>query len=293
MRFLPERLATRLFDVIADIASDHGRGLDQLRRNLSRVVGPENVSRELVRGSMRSYMRYWKEAFRLPTMSADPALFARLMDGVEGEEYFNASTARGKGVILALTHSGNWDMAGTFLVNHWGPFTTVAERLRPEALFDAFVDYRHSLGFNVIPHVSKESGATAPFAVLKQTLEDGGVVCLLAERDLSRTGITVDFFGEEANMAAGPAVLARETGAALHVVHSWFTEDGWGLSCSPPLEVEDPQTTTQAMADIFARNIAQHPQDWHMLQPVWNSDVLRRKRLRSQQAARSLKQRKA
>lgn len=281
VRRLPEPVARTIFRWVADFASDNGRGMDGLRRNLTRVVGAENVTRELVRDSMRSYMRYWMEAFRLPAIHADPQLHQRLMSGLEGLEHFDASAQSGRGVILALPHSGNWDMAGVFLVGHYGQFTTVAERLKPEVLFDAFVDYREELGFEVLPLTG---GAATPFARLKEALEEGGVVCLLAERDITRRGVTVDFMGEEANMAAGPAQLAIETGAALHVVHSWFEGDGWGLSVSPEVEVTDIQETTQRMADGFADNIQRHPADWHMLQPQWNEDVERRRQARKERS---------
>lgn len=281
VRRLPQPVARTIFRWVADFASDNGRGMDGLRRNLTRVVGAENVTRELVRDSMRSYMRYWMEAFRLPAIHADPQLHERLMGGLEGLEHFDASAQSGRGVILALPHSGNWDMAGVFLVGHYGQFTTVAERLRPEVLFDAFVDYREELGFEVLPLTG---GPATPFARLKEALEEGGVVCLLAERDITRSGITVDFMGEEANMAAGSAQLAIDTGAALHVVHSWFEGDGWGLSVSPEVEVTDIQETTQRMADGFAANIRRHPADWHMLQPQWNEDVERRRQARKERS---------
>lgn len=275
VRYLPQPVAAWLFERGADYASDNGAGMEQLRQNLSRVVGPENVTRTLVRDSMRSYMRYWLEAFRLPAIHADPTLHEQLLAGMRGKEHSDASIASGRGVIFALPHSGNWDMAGVFCVNHYGGFTTVAERLKPEALFDAFVDYRESLGFTVLPLTGASS---SPFPRLKDTLERGGVVCLLAERDLTRTGVTVDFMGEKANVAAGPAQLAIETGAALHVVHSFFDGDGWGLSVSPEIEVTTLQETCQRMADGFAKNIREHPEDWHMLQPQWNADVERRRR---------------
>lgn len=274
VRYLPQPVAAWLFERGADYASDNGAGMEQLRQNLSRVVGPENVTRTLVRDSMRSYMRYWLEAFRLPAIHADPSLYEQLLAGMKGKEHSDASIASGRGVIFALPHSGNWDMAGVFCVNHYGGFTTVAERLKPEALFDAFVDYRESLGFTVLPLTG---ASVSPFPRLKDTLESGGVVCLLAERDLTRTGVTVDFMGEDANVAAGPAQLAIETGAALHVVHSYFDGDGWGLSVSPEIEVTTLQETCQRMADGFADNIREHPEDWHMLQPQWNTDVERRR----------------
>lgn len=276
VRRLPLPIARWSFDRIADLASNGGKGAEQLRKNLTRVVGAENVTRKLVRDSMRSYFRYWLEAFRLPTMQYEGNLPRRLADGVSGRDDFDAALARGKGVVLALPHTGNWDMAGAFVVAHYGQFATVAERVKPESLFDAFVEYRNSMGFDVIPLTG---GDTRPFAYLKQVLEDGGVVALLCERDLKNSGVIIDFFGEPASMAAGPAVLARETGATLFAVHSWYQGDddgesaNWGLAATDEIAVTDVESTTQRLADAFAKNIARTPQDWHMLQPIWLRDL--------------------
>ncbi|GAB2498397.1 Phosphatidylinositol mannoside acyltransferase [Corynebacterium atrinae] len=272
VRRLPLPVSQFLFQFGADKASRNGRGMEQLRKNLTRVVGAENVTAELVRESVRSYARYWLEAFRLPAMKDDPELLAQLVNSVEGLADLDASITSGRGVVLTLPHSGNWDMAGLFLVHQYGQFATVAERLKPEVLFDAFVDYRQSLGFEVLAH----TGGTPPFPRLREVLNDGGVVCLLGERDLKQKGVPVQLFGEATTMPAGPAQLALETGAALHAVHCWFTPKGWGFSVSPEVTLDGLGATTQRIADHFAASIARHPADWHMLQPQWTADVTRR-----------------
>ena len=103
-------------------------------------------------------------------------------------------------------------MAGVWLAQTHGTFTTVAERLEPESLYKRFIGYREGLGFEVLP---SSGGERPPFEVLCERLRAGGVVCLMAERDLTRTGVEVDFFGEPTRMPAGPAKLAIATGAAL------------------------------------------------------------------------------
>lgn len=272
---LPAPLARGLFDFGADLASDHGRGMDQLRRNLSRIVGAENVTRELVRASMRSYGRYWREAFRLPRLADDPGLAAELKNSVVGQELLARSVASGRGVILTLPHSGNWDMAGLFLTQEYGQFDTVAERLKPEVLYDAFVDYREALGFRVLPL----TGGKPPFPQLRDTLATGGIVCLMGERDLKQSGVACEMLGEATSLPAGPAQLALETGAALHVVHCWYPDEGgWGFSVSDEVEVTDLPGTVQRIADLFSANIAAYPADWHMLQPQWTADVEARRR---------------
>lgn len=274
VRAVPTPVARGAADLAADLISDEGRGMEQLRKNLTRVVGAENVTRELVRDSMRSYARYWREAFMLPSIADDPRHLDRLTEGMVGREAVDKSIESGRGVIWALPHSGNWDMAGHWLVATYGGFATVAERLKPETLYQAFVGYRESLGFEVIPLTG---GEVKPFVRLKEVLNDGGIVCLMGERDLSRHGVEVDFFGEKSTIPAGPAKLAMETGAALHVAHSWFYTDdrgdGWGLSSSDEIEVTTVEETTQRLADEFAANIVAHPADWHMLQAQWRADL--------------------
>ena len=285
VRMLPLPIARRVFDLGADLASKSGKGMGQLRANLARVVGAENVTQALVKQATRSYARYWLEAFRLPAIARDPELIARLRKGTVGLDLLDESLAAGKGVVLTLPHSGNWDMAGAFLVSHHGQFTTVAERVKPERLFEAFVEFRESLGFEVLPLTG---GEHPPFEKLKERLKSGGIVCLLGERDLRHSGVETTFFGEQTSMPAGPAQLAIETGAALHVVHPWSDGDGWGLSVSDAVTVDNLSDTVQRIAHLFAANITAHPTDWHMLQPLWFGDLdpERLKRSREQKNVR-------
>jgi KDO2-lipid IV(A) lauroyltransferase len=204
------------------------------------------------------------------------ALARQLDASFSGIDNLERAVAAGRGVVLALPHSGNWDMAGVWLVQTHGTFATVAERLQPESLYKRFIDYRESLGFEVLP---LSGGQRPPFELLCERLRDNRVVCLMAERDLTRTGVEVDFFGEPTRMPAGPAKLALETGAVLCPVHCWFDDEtrgeGWGFSIHPALDCTsgDIGTITQALADQFAQNIAAHPADWHMLQPQWLADL--------------------
>ncbi len=272
VRVLPEFAARNAFDAGARYAARNG-GPEQLRKNLARVIGvrPARVPDSLMRASLASYARYWREAFRLPTMDLHD-LTRRLDSGTHGQDNLNAALAAGRGVVLALPHSGNWDMNGVWLAQTHNTFATVAERLKPESLYRRFIEYRETLGFEVIPH---SGGKRPPFEVLCDRLRDNQIVALMAERDLTRTGVEVDFFGEATRMPAGPAKLAIATGAALLPSHCWFEGDGWECKMQEPLDCSsgDVGAITQALADEFAGNIAAHPADWHMLQPQWLADL--------------------
>ncbi|MEU1377647.1 phosphatidylinositol mannoside acyltransferase [Streptomyces triculaminicus] len=279
---LPEPVATALGRNIADAAwKRRGQGVTRLEANLARVVpdaGPQRLA-ELSRAGMRSYMRYWMESFRLPVWSED-----RIRSGFAPEDlhHLEEALASGRGVVAALPHMGNYDLAGAWVTTRLGvPFTTVAERLKPETLYDRFVAYREGLGMEVLPH----SGGSA-FGTLARRLRSGGLVCLVADRDLSASGIEVTFFGEAAKMPAGPAALALQTGAVLLPVTLWYDSSPVMRGrIHAPVEVpvegtrgEKATAMTQAVADAFASGIAEHPQDWHMLQRLWLADLDRRPR---------------
>ncbi|AGL19585.1 phosphatidylinositol mannoside acyltransferase [Actinoplanes sp. N902-109] len=273
VRMLPLPVARALFTTGADRAArGNGPGVQRLRGNLRQVVGPqlsEAELDELVRAGLRSYARYWMEAFRLPSLSRQDHLSTFVL---EDEAALHAMMAEGKGVILALPHVGNWDAAAAWVVSHGYPLITVAERLKPEKLYRRFMAYRERLGMEVLPLTG---GPRAPLDVLGEKAQEGYAVALLADRDLTRTGVDVEFFGGRTKMPPGPALLAIRTGAPLVAADIWFDERVTRARMrrvepvtEGPLDVRVRQTT-QRLADTFAIGIADHPQDWHMLQKVW------------------------
>ena len=279
VRAMPEFFARNMFEAGALYAA-RGGGPEQLRKNLARVlaVTPAEVPSSLMRDSLASYARYWREAFRLPSMN-HAAVARQVQAGATGSEHVDAALAAGRGAVLALPHSGNWDMAGVWLAQTYGGVTTVAERLKPESLYRRFVAFRESLGFEVLP---LSGGARPPFEVLAERLTGNRLVCLMADRDLTRSGVPVDFFGEPTRMPAGPARLAVETGAALLPTHTWFDGDGWAIRIHAPLDTSsgDVGGITQVLANHFSIGIAAHPADWHMLQPQWLADLPESRRAR-------------
>jgi lauroyl/myristoyl acyltransferase len=204
------------------------------------------------------------------------------VDGMEDYSDGNVQVAldhlaAGRGVIFALPHAGNWDQAAAWIIAKGaGSITTVAERLKPESLYERFVRYREGLGMVVLP----ASGGDRPFGILARSLRAGACVCLPCDRDIGGHGVEVDFFGEQAQMAPGPAALAERTGAALMPVMLWFTEEGWGVSVGAeipvPADLDRKERTvaiTQQVARFFEEQIGAHPQDWHMLQRVFTADL--------------------
>src|SRR5438309_1954397 len=167
VRAMPEFMARNAFDAGAHYFA-RGGGPEQLRKNLARVIGvtPDKVPGGLIRASLASYARYWREAFRLPSMDLEKQ--GEMLDPHwAGKEHIAGALDAGRGVILALPHSGNWDMAGVWLVWKHGTFTTVNERLKPESLYNRFIAYRESLGFEMLPLTG---GERPPVEVLSERL---------------------------------------------------------------------------------------------------------------------------
>jgi phosphatidylinositol dimannoside acyltransferase len=281
---LPESWARWAFTKVADIAwRRQGPKVQVLEANLRRVLSYSQGSREvdgkelrtLSRAALRSYARYWLEVFRLPAIPVERIVSGMHIDP-EGEAAMFANLKAGRGVVIALPHMGNFEQAGAWVVARGaGAFTTVAERLRPESVYEAFVRFRESLGMEVLPL----TGGLSPFGALAQRLRAGGLVCLVSDRDLKETGVEVEMFGEQARIAA-TAALALHTGAALMPVGTWFEGDDWGAHIYDEIPVpasgtraEKVAEMSQQMARVFEQVIAEHPQDWHMLQRVFTADL--------------------
>jgi phosphatidylinositol dimannoside acyltransferase len=250
-----------------------------LEGNMRRVIGsgaPAGQLRRLSRQVMRSYARYWLEVFRLPVMPV-----GRLAGGMHVTGCIRAvfdHLAAGRGVILALPHMGNYDAAGAWLIAEGaGSAAVVAERVKPESVYDRFVAFREGLGMEVLP---ASGGAGGAFSILAERLRAGKLAGLVCDRDVTGRGMEVEFFGEKARMMGGAAALAVQTGAALMPVILWFEGEGWGAHIHEEIPVpaegggeQKAAAMMQEVARLFEAGIRAHPQDWHMLQRVFTADL--------------------
>ena len=273
VQLLPEPAARRVFSRIADeVYRRNGKSVRRLRRNLARVCPDldDDGLDELVRAGVQSYLRYWCESFQLPSWPIENVV---RRTRTVGEHRLRDAYASGNGVVVALPHMANWDWAGAWACATGMPLSTVAERLKPERLYDEFVAYRSSLGMEILP-----AGDPATFPRLVDTVTAGGFVCLLADRDLSRSGVEVTLCGEPARMPRGPAELARRTGAALIPATLAYDGDDMEVTFHPEVPHADGgdegiAAMMQGVADAFTAGFRGHPQDWHMMQKVFTADL--------------------
>ena len=267
---LPEKSAYKLADYVSDrIYKKNGKGIKRLRGNYGRVM-PEYSSQkleELTKLGMRSYLRYWFDTFRLSKWSKNRIISTTQ---VIRENLLRDPIQSKQGCIVALPHAGNWDHAAAYFCSTGITLTAVVEKLKPEAIFKKFLAYRQSIGIEAISHKEK----TIP--ILTERLQAGKLIALVADRDMSRNGIEVNFFGKTSKMPSGPAILAIKTGAPLITAYVRYTPGGIEIIFDETLkptnsgsEEEQIKIITQSMADNFAKRIKENPVDWHMLQRIW------------------------
>ena len=271
---MPEPAAEAVFRQMADVLwRRRAGGVVQLERNLQRVhpdADHEEI-RELSRAGMRSYMRYWCEAFRLPSWSR-----ARIQETFILERQYLLDEALDRGGALMIPgHMANWDHAGAWAALTYGSVSSVAERLKPKKLFEKFLAYRRRLGMDILG-----TGEPDVLRQLTRRLRDGKLVALMGDRDIGRSGVHVDFFGEPASFPAGPALLAMMTDVPLHPVTMWFDGDLARGYVHDRIEMptggerdDNIRTITQQLARGWESGIREHSADWHMLQRVWVADL--------------------
>jgi KDO2-lipid IV(A) lauroyltransferase len=273
---MPPRIAFFWFDKAAQITwRREVHSIKQLELNLSRVLdcSPDDPRiRPLSLQAMQSYMRYYCETFMLPRWTDE-----KLLDRVRAENSSQVVEAlRSGGAVLTLPHLANWDWAGAWAARYFGSLCTVAERLRPEGVFQKFLKARESRGITLMPLTGE--GGTYEF--LRQHIIQGRLVALLGDRDVARSGMGNQFFGHRTSLPIGAALLALDTGRPLFTCAPWY--DGETLVISfdseivfdrTPVEGRDrlrrAQEITKLVATNFEDHIRSHPENWHQLQPVW------------------------
>jgi KDO2-lipid IV(A) lauroyltransferase len=268
-RWLPENFVYSSAYKLADfVTKRNGTGVRRLRSNLARTQKDiTDLDLELLLyKSMRSSTRYWVDTFRLPDWSVE-----RIQKTVTttDEHLLMDAIGAGTGAIVTLPHFGNYDHAAAYFCSKGARIVTVAERLKPEALFKKFMAYRAAFGMESLP----VDGRVIP--TLSQRIRQGCVIALAADRDLSRTGIEVTFFDGPARMPAGPSLLAIRTGAPLIYACISYTDIGIHIDfemvpiAAQGSENERVAATVQNSANLFAKGISRFPYDWHMMQRIW------------------------
>ena len=244
------------------MAARHAR-----RTGLDRALGSGTRA---VRRMFASYGRYWGES-----LWAGPRNVRRVTDrfDLEGFEQMWRTLEDGRGVVVALPHLGNWEMAGVAVQDKDLQVVAVAENLANSYIRDWFSQMRALSGIRVI------FARKGLLHQLEEKLATRTAVCLPADRDLSGRGVPVRFFGEETTLPVGPLLLGARSGRPVFPAAVYFDNDRYRAVLKPPLAIPREGTLSerlkkgaQLMAEAFEELIGEAPEQWHLLQPNWPSD---------------------
>ena len=233
------------------------------RRHMSRVLGHEANLDRITSAVFASYGRYWAE-----TLWVRPGRVSEITSQVEIVGIEHMANARDTGLILVLPHLGNWEAAAVAGPRAGLEIAAVAEQLPNRRLTQWFVKMREAFEITVIP-LGKGSPRAIEAAIARKA-----AVALLADRDLNRRGIEVEFFGERTTLPGGPAFLAQRTGVPVVLAGTYFTPTGYRVVLDEVSMEGATNVTekTQRIAWALERCIRQAPEQWHLLQPNWPSD---------------------
>jgi lauroyl/myristoyl acyltransferase len=258
------RAASRSIDKY-ELVSGH------MRRARGEGVSDEQLAQDVKR-MYESYGRYWAETFWL-RRRRHKAITDRV-ERVNFDPVYRAKAA-GRGIIYALPHTGNWEVAGLIADDIGARALAVAEDLSNRRITEWFLRVRNGVGIDIVltSDPSRQSK-------LVRRLKAGGAIALLADRDVTGTGHEVEFFGETTRMPTGPAGLAVLTGADLFPVGVYFKEGaGHRLEVRDPIaipDIPDRGERVAAVALALAKEledlIRYDPPQWHLFQPNWPSD---------------------
>lgn len=247
-------------------------GVRQWQRSVTTMTGVA-PDRAMTARAVRSWARNLAESAQLSSWTPERVV-GRVEISPEDQERLLA-IHRGPGAVVALPHLGSWDHAGAWACLVGMPVSSVAEQL-PPAEFDFFAAARSALGMKIYPHRDPR--------VIERLIDDsrnGRIVCLLADRNFARNGVEVDWptvdGSRRVRMPAGPAQVALATGAQLVAATTYYTGRKLHIDISEPVTAppgpDQIAMMNQQLADIFAREIAKRPYDWHVLQPFFLEDM--------------------
>lgn len=270
--FVVRKLGTKLGEITS---TRHKANRPLLASHMRRALGPnasESQVQEAVTGMYRSYGRYWAETFWFR-----PRRRTAILDSVDRVNFgpVHDAKAAGRGIVFAVPHVGNWEIAGLVAEDLDLDLMAVAEHLSNQKITDWFLEVRAKFGIDIV--LTSDSSRRSKMV---RRLKSGGALALLADRDVTGKGVPVVFFGEDTTMPAGPTALAELTDSVLIPVAVYFKDGaGYRIEVGDPIEI--PEATTRAervslgaqlVANALEDQIRKEPSQWHLFQPNWESD---------------------
>jgi KDO2-lipid IV(A) lauroyltransferase len=289
LSYIPFRVAAAIFGVLPEPVirwlgvnggkiwyARSGERIPLLASHMRRVLGESATDESVdaaVKGMFQSYGRYWAETFWFRPRRK--AAISRRVEHVNFAPIYEAQK-EGRGIVFAVPHLGNWEIAGIVANEIGSPIVAVAEDLPNEHITKWFVDLRRRFDIEIVLTTDPKLRSK-----LVRRLKDGGAIALLADRDVTGGGIEVDFYGATASVPVGPVVFAELTGASLIPVAAYFEEDaGHRIVVLNEVVLPDDLKRSERVAageqllvESLEELISAAPSQWHLFQPHWLDDA--------------------
>ena len=184
-------------------------------RRLRLVLGPEAPEREIRRAawlSLRNTAFNLVDMLRIRSTDLDDLrrmlpradeCIARLRDEL--------ARADGRGLILALPHCGNWDLAGSLVELSGLPIFSVAARQRNPYMNALMNRMREGHGMDVL----ERDGGPRAYVEMLRRVRHGEIFAILPDTRSRTPALAVPFLGGTANLARGMGLLACQAGAPI------------------------------------------------------------------------------
>jgi KDO2-lipid IV(A) lauroyltransferase len=186
----------------------------------------------------------------------------------EGLENFTAAQARGRGVLVATGHLGNWELSAYTHALMTAPMHIVVRPLDNPRI-DAFVERRRALSGNHI--IRKKEAAREILRALKK----GDAVGILIDQNTTpEEGVFIDFFGKKACAGTAFVKFAHHSGAAVVPGFAlWSQEEKrYILRFYPEVEMSgEVQMDTQKVHSALESVIRQYPDQWLWIHRRWKT----------------------
>ncbi|MFC2150569.1 lysophospholipid acyltransferase family protein [Calditrichota bacterium] len=218
------------------------------------------------------FMRVGAELARLPLLNRDN--IERYVD-VSAHPLMGKLLERGKGILVASGHIGNWEILGAAMSAMGYPITYVVTNQSNKRVEEWIDRMRQSLGIEIIPRREAVKGVL-------NALKRNRVIAVLCDQDAGDAGVFVEFFGRKASTPRGPALFHLKTGAPILYVTCLYQRGGrYKIDLE---EIKVPELTEDREANIASimqavtirleQDVRSHPEQWLWLHRRWKTEFI-------------------
>lgn len=268
------KAAYRIACFISDIHFHTSRSDRQAVTDNLRVILGEHIDdaalRKMAKEVFRNFAKYLVDFFRFSMVDEE---YIKKFVSIDGLEKVDKGLSNGKGVILLSAHFGSWELGGHVLSLLRHPMKAVVLTHQNKKINDFFTRQR-SLG-NLRP---VEIGISLRRCY--EILKDNGLLAVLGDRDFSRNGFRIWFFGKETLIPKGPATFSYRMGSCIVPCFMIRNEDDtFRLVFEEPIfpdmeEKEEASVISLAKkySAVIESYVRKYPTQWYMFRNVWNND---------------------